>query len=207
MRSQNKIAFIGYSGHAFVCVETAQLLNYDILGYYDFSEAIINPYRLPFLGVEEGFEKNEGLLFGSIGDNYIREKVYKKISVLKDGMFITLQHPSAIVSNTARIGTNSFVSAGAIINSLSTIEIGCVINTGAIVEHECKIGAFVHIAPGAVLLGNVSVGERSFVGAGAVIKQGVSIGKDVIIGAGAVVINDISDNQTFVGNPAKKLIK
>ncbi|TYB69467.1 acetyltransferase [Bizionia saleffrena] len=207
MSTPPNISFIGYSGHGFVCVETAQLMGFDILGYYDFSEVSNNPYQLSFLGPEAGFEKNKGLLFGSIGDNAIRENVYKTITDIKPNMFTTLQHPSAIVSKTATIGINTLISAGAIINALSSIGIGCIINTGAIVEHECTIKAFAHIAPGAVLSGNVTVGTRSFVGAGAVVKQGITIGNDVIIGAGAVVVNDIPDNITVVGNPAKPLIK
>ena len=207
MGTNSKIAFIGYSGHAFVCIETAQFLNLDIIGYHDFSEVSKNPYKLPYLGVEAGFEKHEGLLFGSIGDNNSREKVYKKLTAIHNNIFTTLQHPLAHVSKTATIGNNCLISAGAIINAQSQIDTGCIINTGAIIEHECTIKAFAHIAPGAVLSGHVLVGERSFIGAGAVVKQGVSIGKDVIIGAGSVVIKDVPDNQIMVGNPAKKLIK
>jgi len=207
MRTQDKIAFIGYSGHAYVCIETAQEMSLDIIGYYEFDTAEENPYDLAFLGIEEGFEKNDSLLFGSLGDNAIREQVYLKLSKLKGGLFTTLIHPKAIVSNTATIKDNILVSAGAIINAQSVIETGCIINTGAIIEHECTIKAFAHIAPRAVLAGNVTVGERSFIGVGAVVKQGVTIGNDVIVGAGAVVIKDIPDNITVVGNPAKPLVK
>ncbi|PWH86422.1 acetyltransferase [Brumimicrobium oceani] len=206
MNSNKKIAFIGYSGHAFVCIETAQAMNLDILGYHEFTESKNNPYKLPFLDIEEKFEQHDAMLFGSIGDNYIREKVYHKIIAVKEGVFTTLQHPSAIVSSTAKIGVNTLISAGVIINPLSEIGIGCIINTGAVVEHECKIKDFAHIAPGAILAGNVTVGERSFIGAGSVVKQGVTIGKDVIVGAGAVVIKDIPDGQTVVGNPAKPIV-
>ncbi|RFC54851.1 hypothetical protein DXU93_07295 [Brumimicrobium aurantiacum] len=202
----SKIAFIGYSGHAFVCIETAQAMNLDILGYHEFVEASNNPYNLSFLDIEEKFEQHDALLFGSIGDNTIREKVYNKLIAVKENIFTTLQHPTAIVSKTATIGVNTLISAGAIVNPLTEIGIGCIINTGAIIEHECKVKDFAHIAPGAVLAGNVTVGERSFVGAGAVVRQGVTIGKDVIVGAGAVVVKDIPDGQTVVGNPAKLLV-
>ncbi len=207
MRTQNEIAFIGYSGHAYVCIETALELGLDIIGYHEFNEFSNNPYQLAYLDIEETFERHNAFLFASIGDNYIRERVYNKISTLQEDVFISLQHPSAIVSRTALIGVNSLISAAAIINAQSTIGTGCIINTGAIIEHECTIKAFAHIAPGATLAGNVTVGKRSFIGAGAVVKQGVTIGDDVIVGAGAVVVKDIPDNITVVGNPAKPLVK
>ncbi|GGW22073.1 acetyltransferase [Arenibacter certesii] len=207
MKIQKNISFIGYSGHAYVCIETAQLLGYTVTGYHDFQELEQNPYNLRFLGPEEQFEQHDGFLFGSIGNNNIREKVFRTISAIKRDMFVSLLHPSATLSKTATIDTNVLISAGAIVNALSNIGIGAIINTGAIVEHECTIKAFAHIAPGATLAGNVTVGKRSFIGAGAVVKQGVTIGNDVIVGAGAVIIKDIPDNLTVVGNPAKRLIK
>lgn len=75
MNKQNKIAFIGYSGHAFVCIESAQQSNLKIIGYHEFEEADYNPYNLPFLDIEEKFEQHDALLFGSIGDNIICEVV------------------------------------------------------------------------------------------------------------------------------------
>lgn len=207
MIKEKDLAFIGYSGHAYVCIEIALLLNYNILGYHDVIEVSKNPYQLSFLGEETQFGKHQGLLFSSIGDNKIRHKVYKTVSVIKSDMFVTLQHPTAIVSETVQIGKNVLISAGAVINAQCHIGTGCIINTGAIIEHECQVQDFAHVAPGAVLLGNIYVGPRSFIGAGAVVKQGLRIGKDVIVGAGAVVITDIPDHTTVVGNPAKELKK
>lgn len=207
MKTKQNLAFIGYSGHAYVCIETSLLLNYNLIGYHDVVEVNKNPYNLAFLGGEAQFEKHQGFLFTSIGDNALRNKIYDAISAIKANMFVTLQHPTAIVSNTVIIGQNTLISAGAIINAQCHVGIGCIINTGTIIEHECQILDFAHIAPGVVLAGNVTIGKRSFIGAGAVVKQGITIGNDVVVGAGTVVIKDIPDHTTVVGNPAKKLIK
>jgi acetyltransferase-like isoleucine patch superfamily enzyme len=53
----------------------------------------------------------------------------------------------------------------------------------------------------------VQIGAGCFIGANSVIKQGICIGKNSIIGAGSVVICNIDDNQVWVGNPAKRLIR
>ena len=50
---------------------------------------------------------------------------------------------------------------------------------------------------------NVKVGAKTHIGIGASIKQNVVIGKSVIVGAGAVVLDDLPDNCTAVGVPAK----
>jgi acetyltransferase-like isoleucine patch superfamily enzyme len=43
------------------------------------------------------------------------------------------------------------------------------------------------------------------IGSGATILCGLTIGEDALIGAGAVVINDVPENATVAGNPARVL--
>ena len=47
--------------------------------------------------------------------------------------------------------------------------------------------------------------KMEFEGANVTILPGVKIGKNAIIGAGSVVTKDVPDNDTYAGNPAKKL--
>jgi sugar O-acyltransferase (sialic acid O-acetyltransferase NeuD family) len=197
----NRTSVIGYSGHSYVCIETAICNGIKIEGYYEIKEQLINPYFLTYLGNENNINQISNSLFIAIGNNSIRETIYKNLE--SKVIFNTLVHPNSIVSSTAHLADNVLVSAGAILNAQVKIETGAIINTGAIIEHECAIGAFAHIAPGTVIAGNVSVGERSFIGANSVIKQGVKIGKDVTVGAGSVILHDIPDYSTVVGNPGK----
>lgn len=79
--------------------------------------------------------------------------------------------------------------------------IGVVINTSVrggsrvIVEHLVTIGAEKDASP--------VLGDNIFLGAGAKVVGAVRIGNNVKIGANAVVVNDIPDNCTAVGIPAK----
>lgn len=200
--------FLGYSGHAFVAMETAIANGFRILGYFDRHQAKINPFNIEYCGYEnnEGFKQivECAYVFPAVGSNKIRKKLYQKLT--EDGIAqMVLSHPSAHVSSSAIIGKSTLINPNVSINSLVHVGNCCIINTGAIVEHECRIGDFSHIAPGAVLAGNVSIGQHCFIGANAVIKQGVSIADDVIIGAGAVVLKDITEKGTWVGNPVKSL--
>lgn len=49
------------------------------------------------------------------------------------------------------------------------------------------------------------VGKRASLGSGAIIMCGVRIGAGALIGAGAVVTEDVADNATVVGIPARLL--
>lgn len=77
----------------------------------------------------------------------------------------------------------------------------------AVVSHGCQIGDFSTIAAGAVLAGEVTVESGVFIGANAVVRHGgITIGRNAIIGMGAVVVDDVPENQKWVGNPARPLV-
>jgi len=203
----DKVAIIGYSGHAYVVIEAAQSQNIQISGYCERAVCEKNPYALPYWGDEASPDfdwKKAKSYFVGIGDNKIRFRVAEKV-LQNGGQFVTIIHSSSWVSKTANIGSGVFINTNASVNAEAHIGDLCILNTASVIEHECVLGKAVHIAPGAVLLGNVKVGDFTFIGANAVIKQGISVGKNVVIGAGAVVIRDIPDGEVVVGNPAKKI--
>jgi sugar O-acyltransferase (sialic acid O-acetyltransferase NeuD family) len=202
----NKAILIGYSGHGFVVADTAIDNQLNLIGYVDITEVQKNPFQLDYLGSEKEhsfFDKNKDVNFLiGIGDNNIREEIYKLI-IQNNREALTLISQSVIISKTANIGNGTFINKNVSINAFAKIGNNVILNTGCIIEHDCVIGDSSHIAPGAVLAGNVTIGERSFIGANSVIKQGLVIGKDVIIGAGSVVINNIPNGRKIAGNPSR----
>ena len=202
--SDKKIILVGYSGHGLVVADTALENNLNVIGYTEKSINEANPFMLEYFGNElnpdfKGWDLDVSFILG-IGDNILREKIYKHI--LKNGKkVISLINSSSSISSFAAIGDGVFVNRNVTINAFAKIGSNVILNTGCIIEHECEIHDNVHIAPGAVLAGNVKVGSGSFIGANSVIKQGIEIGKNVIVGSGTVVLNDISDGNKIVGNP------
>jgi sugar O-acyltransferase (sialic acid O-acetyltransferase NeuD family) len=205
LKKSNELSLIGYSGHAYICAEVALLNGYVIDGYFELTQMASNPFNLNYRG--KGVVLDPALtLFVAIGDNALRKKLYNQ-AYTNGNTISTLIHPKANVSELAEVKSGTLICAGAIINPLAEIGAGVIINSGAIIEHECKIGNFTHVAPGAVLTGNVTVGELCFIGANTVIKQGTTICSNVTIGMGAVVTKNITEPGTYVGAPARKLIK
>ena len=182
--SDKKIILVGYSGHGLVVADTALENSLNVIGYTEKSIKESNPFMLEYLGNElnpefKGWGLDVSFILG-IGDNLLREKIYKYI--LNNGKkVISLIDSTSSISRFAVIGDGVFINRNVTINAFAKIGSNVILNTGCIVEHECEIHDNVHIAPGAVLAGNVKVGSGSFIGANAVIKQGVKIGKNVIL--------------------------
>ena len=80
-------------------------------------------------------------------------------------------------------------------------------NTSASIDHDCQIGDGVHVAPGSHLAGGVSVGAACFLGAGTIVIPGVTIAANTTTGAGAVVVRDLDEPGTYVGVPARRLVR
>jgi acetyltransferase EpsM len=199
-----KIILVGYSGHGLVVADTAFENNLNVIGYTEKSINEVNPFRLEYLGNEssldfKGWELDVAFVLG-IGDNFLREKIYKLI-INKGKKVISLINSTSTISRLAVIGEGVFINRNVTINALANVGNNVILNTGCIIEHECEINENVHVAPGVVLAGNVKVGTGTFIGANAVVKQGIVIGKNVIVGAGTVVLNDIPNGKKIVGNP------
>lgn len=71
------------------------------------------------------------------------------------------------------------------------------IGRGTIIQHSVTIGEMDNSHKSPV------IGEGCYIGCRACVLGDIRIGKNVKIGAGAVVINDVPDNCTVVGVPAK----
>lgn len=140
----------------------------------------------------------------AIGNNLNRSELVRWLDQSGYGLEAVI-HPAATVAASAEIAPGAFVAAGAIVNAEATIGSGAIVNTGATVDHDCLIGEAAHIAPGAHLCGAVRIGARTLVGVGASICPGVAVCDGVILGAGAIVIRDISEQGTYVGNPARRV--
>jgi sugar O-acyltransferase (sialic acid O-acetyltransferase NeuD family) len=208
VQDSKKVYIFGYSGHAYVLIESMLDLGYSIPGYFDKQKSDSNPYQLEYLGFELNVDlkmivKND-YVFPTVGEAHIREKLVK-IFTDKQLNQLVLIDPAAQVSKTAAIGLSTYIGKNASVNALSKIGVGCIINTNAVVEHECEIDDFVHIAPAATLAGNVKIGKSSFVGANSVSKQNMILGSRAILGAGSVLVSHLPNNETWVGNPAKKI--
>lgn len=208
MLDSKSVFLFGYSGHAYVIIESLLNAGYRIEGYFDFKEAKKNPYSLDYFGYEEEVDVKSivgnNLVFPSIGDVSIRKKLIKLFEDLHLNQFVA-KDPSANISRTALINPSTYIGKNVIVNAQAEIGKGVILNTACIIEHECQISDYVHLAPGGVLCGNVSIGEDSFIGANSVVRQNVEISERIIIGAGSVVTSNVKESGVWVGNKLRKL--
>lgn len=191
------IIIYGFGGHGKLVADLAKQIGFNVTFWDDNIQVCANNFNVNY---PTFLTPKDSKLFIGIGDNKIRQLIscrYPKES------FVTLIHPSAVVSLSTSISIGDLIMPGVIVNIGSVLGEHCILNSGSVIEHDCYLGNYVHISPNSTLCGNVKIGEGTHIGAGATILPNVKIGKWCLIGAGAVITKDIPDNSLVVGVPGK----
>lgn len=109
-----------------------------------------------------------------------------------------------IIEDHVEVGPNSTIRRSALENTI--IRRGTKIGSMCNIGHNCIVGENCIFTCNVIVSGSSIIGNNVFLGVGSSIKHSKNVGNDVTIGQGAVVVKNIPDNETWVGNPAKKLI-
>jgi len=209
------IIIVGAGGHAVVVADALLLTGARVLGFTD-----ADPSRqgrmlcgLPVLGddrILDGHTPESVQLANGIGGvgsrrgEPLRRDVQQRLAA-NGWTFVSVRHPSAVVSPFARVGDSAQLLAASVVQARADVGVGCIVNTAAVVEHDVELGSFVHVAPRALVCGGVSVGANCHLGAGAVVREGLRLGAYTVVGAGAVVIRDFGGGGALIGVPARLL--
>lgn len=192
------IYIYGASGHGLVVADIAKSCGYENIVFLD------DDTSKGFLKFEDIKENRDYHIAFGIGNNQIREKLYKKV---KENGFFTpiLIHPSSIISSSAEIEEGTVIMPNVVVNAKAYIGKCVILNSSCVVEHESIIGDFVHISPKVAIAGNVRIGDFTHIGIGSSVIQCLEIGKNSIVGAGSIVVKNIADFKKVYGNPCKEV--
>lgn len=206
------IAIFGAGGFGLEVAMLIEQINavkpqWDIIGFFDDADDLpsdINGY--PLLGDSQGLNNWEAPVSVSLGlgKPRLRHAVRQRLTS-NSIAFPTLVHPSVIMGASAylTVGKGCIFCAGTIITTNVKIGDQVVLNLACTIGHETKIGNYSTFMPSCNISGEVEIGNKNFWGTGAKVINRTKVGNSVTVGAGAVVIEDLPDNVTAVGVPAK----
>lgn len=205
---------VGAGGHAKVVLDVlAASGDYEVVGLLDADPSRVGTRLcgVPVIGGDELLEpqyhggvSHAFIGLGGAADTRPRRLLYDRVRSVGFAV-VSAEHPSAVVSPSARIGSGATVRPVAVVGPDTVLGENVTVNTGAVVEHDCLIGNHVHVALGARLASGVIVEDGAHVGAGATVLQGLRIGVGAVVGAGAVVIRDVDPGVVVTGVPATVL--
>lgn len=211
--NKKKIIIIGAGGNANVFKSTISDINeannqFEILGYLDDKLSKNKSINVKGKITQNNVNKYKkykdvfflwslsGVKFGIKGlAKFSRLKIEKK-------KFLTLIHPTAIVSKFAKIGygvtIHPFVNIGPEVNIKNNVHIF----SQSLIGHNTYLDNFSYVASNATIGAFVKVNQGGYIGMNSTIRERVKIGKWSIVGMGSVVLNNIKSHKVVVGNPA-----
>ena len=206
------VIVLGAGGHAKVLIDALQAGSIPIRGILDNEAAKLGAEILgvPVLGTDEklmAWKPDEVTLVNALGSTESllpRAALHERLRA-RGYSFLSVVHPSAVVSPHAYLGEGVQVMAGAVVQAGARLGDGCVVNTGALIDHDCADEGHVHVAPGVTISGGVTVGSHTHIGTGATVIQGIRIGSRCLVAAGSVVIRDVPDGARVAGVPARDI--
>jgi sugar O-acyltransferase (sialic acid O-acetyltransferase NeuD family) len=149
------------------------------------------------------FVTSEYNVFVAIGNPQARRKIVESLPLQTN--YLTIIHPSALVSDFTEIGEGSIITAGTILTCNLKIGKHAHLNLNTTIGHDCVIGDYFTTAPATNISGNCKIGDSVYFGTNSAVKEGISICSDVTIGMGGVVVKDINEKGIYIGNPLRKL--
>jgi sugar O-acyltransferase (sialic acid O-acetyltransferase NeuD family) len=128
------------------------------------------------------------------------------ILAARGARFLSVIHPSAWISPTARLGEGCVVCPFAFVGAGARLGPHVVLNTYASVGHDADVGEGCVFSPYAVVNGNVVLGPDVFMGTQAVVILGRRVGARAKIAAGSVVTQAVPEDALAAGNPARSRV-
>lgn len=181
-----KLLLVGAGGFGRVVLEHANAL-YNC-AFLDDGEATIVD-GVPVIGKTgdmASFYPEYQLLLVTIGNNMLRERLYKEAATI-GFTFPNIIHPTAYVSPHARIGSGCVILNNAVVQNNAKCGDGCILNPGVELHHDSTIGSYCLIYTNSVVRSLTSVGDRVSVGSNVTVSTSATISDDTLIEDGKVI--------------------
>lgn len=177
-----------------------------LAGYIDDNSHALDKFPSDYkvLGsvVDFSFKKSDYVVL-AIANNEIKKNVYE---LLKNKVtFYTFIDKTAIIGKFVEIGEGCVICPNCIVTSNVKLGLCTILNIGTQIGHDTIIGDFCSFMPNVDIGGETIVSNNVYMGTNSTVINRKKICSNIIIGAGAIVVKDISEEGTYVGNPAKRL--
>ncbi len=133
-------------------------------------------------------------VFVAIGDNVIREKIYRQ---LRGHDFPSFVDPSAQVSPTTEFRHGIYIAPEAVVSVGTEIGKFVIVNARAGIGHDSIVGDFANICPGVSLSGHTVIGDHAFMGTNSCTAPGMKVGSGATVACGTPVLRDVEPGATL----------
>lgn len=185
---RDKLLLVGAGGLGRVTLEHAAC-DYDCAFVDDGYPVGTEICSVPVVGAIQDLahlRKEYAHLVVTIGDNRLRERIYRQADAL-DYEFPSILAQTAYVSPFAQLGWGCILLNNAVVQNGAQIGNGVVLTVGVEAHHDCAIGNFALVYTNSVVRTGAKIGERVKIGSTATVGNFVHVPEDAVIPDGAAI--------------------
>ena len=161
--------------------------------------------KAPIIGTIRSYEPKEGERFLlAIGTPEDRKAVACAMKG-RGAKFLSLIHPKAHVSRTAKLGEGVILYPFSLVSCYVELGDFCMLNAYAGCGHDARIGAYSVLAPYATALGFAEAGERCFLSTHSMLAPKKKLGSGGVIAANSSALRDAPEEAFVCGVPGKNM--
>lgn len=180
---------------------------YKIKGFLDDNPNVLNNYNIDIdiIGNIGSYKiKDQDRLLIAIGDIDVKKRLVTELKK-KGAKFLTLIHPTAIVTNTAKIGQGVIICPFVIVGDHARLDDFVISNVYSSCGHDSKIGKYCILSPYAAVTGFSILEDEVFLGTHSTVIPGKKVGYRSKVSANSVVMRDVPSNKIVFGVPGKPI--
>ena len=186
---KNKILIVGSGGFGRVVLEHASL-NYDcyfVDDGYKIGELVCNTIVIGHLNDLIKLKEDFGNLIVAIGNNRVRERVYKQAKSLGFA-FPNIVSKSVYISPFAKVGCGCVFLNNVVIQNGSVVGNGVLLNPGVEIHHDGVVGDNCLVYTNSVIRTKAKLCDRVQVGSNVTVSNDVIIEADSILEDGCTIL-------------------
>jgi sugar O-acyltransferase (sialic acid O-acetyltransferase NeuD family) len=207
------IIIYGYGGFAFEVASLICKINtYNLIGFVDDNPSLVNlssPYGrvLGDFNFLNRYNNKVNVVF-AFTNSELKNKLYKNL-INKNISFPNIISNDCLIynKNLVKIGIGNIIMYQCLLSCNVTIGDFNLMNCGTSIGHDSIIGSFNSFMSYAKISGQVNIGDSNYFGACSLVLQQKIIGNQTVIGASSVIMRNTEDENTYLGNPAIKILK
>lgn len=187
---------------------TTQNGQWELAGYIDDDQDALKDKDSAYaiLGSIDTYDfRKDDLVLIAIADIEAKRRIVELLTGKVE--FFSFIASDALIGKYVSIGEGAIICPGVKIGSHATIGRHNIINLNAIIGHDSVIGDNCSIMPHVDVGGGAKIGNGVFIGTKGTVSPRLQIADNSYLGVGSVVIKNITDQGTYFGNPARRMLK
>ncbi|NEW84008.1 MAG: acetyltransferase [Mariniphaga sp.] len=209
------IIIIGAGGHGAELDEYIQQINqvnqteiWHVIGFLDDNPASYANYQLsaPLLGGVKDHQIRTDCAYLMGIANLTWRKLFVEQFMQQGALFISIIHPTAYISPSARLGNGIVIGPMANIGPNATLGDFTLINSRCSLGHDVHIGSFNFISPNVCFSGFTTIGDENLFGINSATIPGIKVGNRNKIMAGMVLDKNVGDDEVVFYRFKEKVI-